>query len=214
MTVKSSLTANWTEEKPKLHLSFDFQSCPQRRGERRVTVQTMNSSVETFRLSPMKRFEFISSHVLLLGKSVRRHPRGRGWQALYRRVFEDGRCVGGGREGVFGRGGAAAAGRCGRLWLVGLLRQEGQGRVDGRGVGLWVVLLVTGQSVAHIVGRVWKLLIKPSCMLPPDETQRHVSLLVLRVILRRTYFHEYFTCFSFFHPNILSQTDFYLIYLY
>lgn len=111
-------------------------------------------------------FYFLASDVLLLGEGVRRHSRGRGRQPLHRGVFKDGRGVRGRREGVFGGGGAgAAAGGRGGLRLVGLLRQEGERRVDGRGVGLRVVLLVAGQSVAHVVCRVWELLVKAAGVL-------------------------------------------------
>lgn len=56
-----------------------------------------------------------------------------------------------------------------------MLGQKREGRVDGRGVGLRVVILITGQSVAHVVRCVWKLFIKASRMLQQTEnchTQR------------------------------------------
>ena len=45
---------------------------------------------------------------------------------------------------------------------VRVLGEEGERGVDRRGVRLWVVLLVAGQSVAHIVGCVWELFIELS----------------------------------------------------
>lgn len=109
----------------------------------------------------------LASDVLLLGEGVGRHSRGRGrGQALHRGVFEDSRGVRRRREGVFGRGGAgAAAGGRGGVGVVGLLRQEGQRRVDGRRVGFRVVLLVARQSVTHVVGRVWQFLVEPPWVL-------------------------------------------------
>lgn len=50
-----------------------------------------------------------------------------------------------------------------------MLGQKREGRVDGRRVGLWVVVLITGQSVAHVVRCVWKLFIKASRMLQQIE---------------------------------------------
>lgn len=117
-----------------------------------------------------------SSDVLLFGKSVRCHPRGRRGQALHWGVFKDGRGVRRRRKGAFwcGGGGAATAGRSGWLWVVGVLGQKWEWRVDGRGVGLWVILLVTGQSVAHVVRCAWKLFIKPSRMLRWND--RHTDI--------------------------------------
>lgn len=82
------------------------------------------------------------------------------------------------RVGVFGGGGCAAAGGCGWLGVVRVLGQKGEGRVDGGGVGLRVVVLITGQSVAHIIRRVRKLFIKPPRMLLQIENdQKHDKLL-------------------------------------
>lgn len=113
----------------------------------------------------------LCSDVLLFGKSVRRHSRRWGGQTLYRGVFEDGCGVRGRRVGVFrgGGGGAAAAGGCGWLWVVRVLGQKREGRVDGGGVGLRVVVLITGQSVAHVIRCVRKLFVKPPRMLQQRE---------------------------------------------
>lgn len=71
--------------------------------------------------------------------------------------------MGGRRQGVFWRVGAAAAGgRGGRLrGVVGVLGQKRERRLDGGGVGIWVVLLVAGKPVANVVRCVWELFIKP-----------------------------------------------------
>lgn len=115
----------------------------------------------------------LGSDVLLLGEGVGRHPRGRGrGRALRRGVLEDGGGVRRRREGVSGRGGAgAAAGGGGGMRVVGLLRQEGQRRVDGRRVGFRVVLLVARQSVAHVVGRVWQLLVEAARVLQQRDAR-------------------------------------------
>lgn len=122
----------------------------------------------------------LCSDVLLFGKSVRRHSRRWGGQTLYRGVFEDGCGVRGRRVGVFrgGGDGAAAAGGCGWLWVVRVLGQKRKGRVDGGGVGLRVVVLITGQSVAHVIRCVRKLFVKPPRMLQQRENyQKHDQLL-------------------------------------
>lgn len=125
----------------------------------------------------------LASDVLLLGEGVGRRPGGRGrGQALRRGVFEDGGGVRRRREGVSGRGGAAAGGR-GGVRVVGLLRQKGQRRVDGRRVGLRVVLLVARQPVAHVVGRVWQLLVEPPGVLQRRHRVRTSGSTVSRTIL-------------------------------
>jgi len=88
-----------------------------------------------------------------------------------------------------------AAGRGGRLWGgVGLLGQEGQlRRVDGRGVRLRVVLRVAGQPVAHVVGRVGKLFVKPARVLRrherrqrDGETDAHAEHTHFTIIIQET----------------------------
>lgn len=53
--------------------------------------------------------------------------------------------------------------------MVRVLGQKREGGVDGGGVGLRVVILITGQSVAHVVRCVWKLFVKASRMLQQTE---------------------------------------------
>ncbi len=68
-------------------------------------------------------------------------------------------------EGVCGDG----AGGCGvceygvlvTVLSVGVLGQEGQRRLNGRRVLLQIILFVTRQTVTHIVGRVWELIVEP-----------------------------------------------------
>lgn len=56
-----------------------------------------------------------------------------------------------------------------------MLGQKREGRVDGGGVGLRVVILITGQSVAHVVRCVGKLFVKASRMLQQTDRQRTVT---------------------------------------
>lgn len=174
----SPIKCNWIIKKQNLsnqsQIIFDLH-CPHwlpepstvQRGCLRVHSQPRRKGFR-FKLGLLCLFSPKNSDVLLFGKSVSRHSRRWRGQTLYWGVFKDGCGVWGRRVGVFWGGGGAAAAR-GCSWLVRVLGQKREGRVDGGGVWLWVVVLITGQSVAHIIRCVWKLFIKPPRMLQQIE---------------------------------------------
>lgn len=69
------------------------------------------------------------------------------------------------REGVWGYGaggcGVSEYGGLGAVLIVGVLGQEGQRRLNGRRMLLQIILFVTRQTVTHVVGRVWELIVEP-----------------------------------------------------
>lgn len=90
-----------------------------------------------------------------------RHSGGFGYVAGGWHGEGDSGC-GGGAEGWTAAGGGVCR-------LVGVLGEEGERGLDGRGVGLRVVLLVAGESVADVVRRVGELLVALPCVLGRDQ---------------------------------------------